>query len=380
MKNSDNSENNGQSEGQLFRKIEPWSEPVDGAILLNELTAAIRRYVVLEDGAAEAVALWVLHTHALGAFLISPRLAITSVVMRSGKTTLVDVLSRLTRSPVTTVNATAAAIFRLVHAIQPTLLIDEADTFLTRNSDLRGILNSGYRRNSAFAIRADATYSTWAPVAVAMIGRLPATLEDRSVVVRLKRRRPDEAIATFRFDQTEGLGQLARMAARWATDNLERLKDTNPAMPATLQNREADNWRPLLAIADVAGREWPVRVQEIAQLLTASNRVSEQSAGVMLLEDICLFFESQEKRRVSSNEIAVFLKGLEGRPWSEWKGGKAITQKAIANLLAPFDISTAEMRVGHQVLRGYHIEQFEDAFARYVSGRPAQSATPLHAT
>jgi putative DNA primase/helicase len=196
----------------------------------------------------------------------------------------------------------------------------------------------------------------------------------------LKRRRPDEAIATVRFDQTEGLGQLARMAARWATDNLERLKDTNPAMPATLQNREADNWRPLLAIADVAGREWPVRVQEIAQLLTASNRVSEQSAGVMLLEDICLFFESQEKRRVSSNEIAVFLKGLEGRPWSEWKGGKAITQKAIANLLAPFDISTAEMRVGHQVLRGYHIEQFEDAFARYVSGRPAQSATPLHAT
>ena len=99
----------------------------------------------------------------------------------------------------------------------------------------------------------------------------------------------------------------------------------------------------------------------------------------MLLEDISMFFKRQEKRRVSSKELAVFLKGLEGRPWSEWKGGKAITQKAISNLLAPFDISTVELRVGHQVLRGYQIEQFENAFARYVSGGPARSATPLHA-
>src|SRR5450759_2306063 len=136
MKNAGNSENSGQSEGQILGYLEPWSELVDGANLLNSLTAAIRQYVVLDDGAAEAVALWVLHTHALEAFLISPRLAITSVVMRCGKTTLVDVLSRLVRSPLTTVNATAAAIFRLVHAYQPTLLIDEADTFLTKNSDL----------------------------------------------------------------------------------------------------------------------------------------------------------------------------------------------------------------------------------------------------
>jgi Protein of unknown function (DUF3631) len=378
MKNADNLENGGQSAGQFLCNLEPWSESVDGAVLLNALTAAIRQYVVLDDGAAEAVALWALHTHALEAFLISPRLAITSVVMRCGKTTLVDVLSRLARSPITTVNATAAAIFRLVHAYQPTLLIDEADTFLTKNSDLRGILNSGYRRNSAFVIRADAIYSTWAPVAVAMIGRLPSTLEDRAVAVRLKRRRQDEVIAPFRFDQTEGLAQLARMAARWASDNLEKIKNTDPAMPGTLQNREADNWRPLLAIADVAGGEWPIRVRKIAQSLAASNRESEQSAGVMLLEDISLFFKSQEKCRVSSNELAVFLKGLEGRPWSEWKGGKAITQKAIANLLAPFDIAPVEMRVGHQVLRGYQMEQFEDAFARYVSGGPAQSATDLN--
>jgi putative DNA primase/helicase len=227
-------------------------------------------------------------------------------------------------------------------------------------------------------MRVDATYSTWAQAAVALIGQLPATLEDRSVVVHLKRRRPDEVIAPFRFDQTKGLERLARMAVRWTTDNLEKIKNTDPPMPTTLQNREADNWRPLLAIADVAGGAWPIRAREIAQSLNASNRKSEQSAGVMLLEDIALYFKSQEKRQVSSNALAMFLNSLEGRPWSEWKGGKAITQKAIANLLAPFEIAPVEKRVGHQVLRGYQIEQFEDAFARYVSKGPTQSATPLH--
>lgn len=146
-----------------------------------------------------------------------------------------DVLSQLVRRPIATVNATAAAIFRLVHAFQPTVLIDEADTFLTK-SDLRGILNSGYRQNQAFVMRADQIYSTWAPVALAMIGRLPATLEDRSVVVRLKRRRPDETIAKLRYEKVDELSQLASMAVRWACDNLERLKVADPEIPAALQN------------------------------------------------------------------------------------------------------------------------------------------------
>ncbi|HEY8441322.1 MAG TPA: hypothetical protein VIK79_07730, partial [Xanthobacteraceae bacterium] len=84
----------------------PWPEPMDGAMLLDEITAAVRRYVLLEQGAAEAIALWIVHTHCFDGFAISPRLAITSPVMRCGKTTLLEVLSCLVRRPMTTANAT----------------------------------------------------------------------------------------------------------------------------------------------------------------------------------------------------------------------------------------------------------------------------------
>jgi putative DNA primase/helicase len=354
----------------------PWLEPVDGAVLLDELTTTIRKYVVLEPGTPDATAVWILHTHAIDAFSISPRLGITSALQGSGKTTLLDVLSCLVRRPMVTVNTTAAAVFRLVDMMAPTLLIDEADTFLTNNHTLRGILNSGHRRNSANVFRAGQMFSTWASAAIAMNGRLPTTLEDRSIQIRLQRRRKDEVIAPFRLDQTKDLDRLSRMAARWAVDNLDRLTAADPDVPRVLENREADNWRPLLTIADVAGREWPKRARQIAESLSLSKRGTEQSHEVMLLEDIYAITR-RSAERLPSGELAVALAQLEGRPWGEWKGGKPITKKAIASLLAPFKITPVEMRIGQQVLRGYHLEQFEDAFARYVSVAIDQSATPL---
>jgi hypothetical protein len=358
---------------------DPVGEPVNGETLLNELTATLRRHVVMEDGAAEVAALWAMHTHALDAFSISPRLAITSPVMRCGKTTLLDVLSVLVPNPTATVNTTAAALFHLIDTMTqpPTLLIDEADTFISKNVDLRGILNSGYRRNTARVLRADVSYSTWAPAAIAMIGCLPSTLEDRSILVRLERRRADEVIVPFRHDQTPGLDRLAGMAARWAADNLERLKAADPKVPNVFENREADNWRPMLAIADIAGGEWPMRARQIAESLTVLNRGSEQSAGVMVLDDIFTIFTNRSAESLTSEQLVTALAQMETRPWSEWIGATPITKTALAGLLAPFRIAPIEMRIGPKVLRGYRIEQFDDAFARYVGAAAKQNATAL---
>ena len=237
---------------------EPWSEPVDGAELLDALSANIRRYVVMSDHAADTAALWAVHTHLLDCFGISPRLAITSPEKGCGKTTALDVVSRLVSRPLPTANASAAAIFRVVELQRPTLLIDEADTFLPENEELRGILNSGHRQGGS-VIRTvgedfePRSFSTYSACAIALIGRLPATLADRSVPIELRRRRPDEPIEPFRFDRTDHLDQLARKAARWALDNADRIRDADPVMPAGVFNRVADNWRPLLAIADAAG-------------------------------------------------------------------------------------------------------------------------------
>jgi hypothetical protein len=175
----------------------------------------------------------------------------------------------------------------------------------------------------------------------------------------MKRRRQDEKIVPLRLDRMEELTPLASMSARWTADNVDCLKDADPAVPNGLQNREADNWRPLLAIADLAGGHWPIRARKIAESLAASNRGREQSAGIMLLADILMFFNGCATRRMTSAELAVFLAGIDGHPWSDWKAGKPITAKAIANLLAPFNIAernegrpTGSARVPSRPVRG----------------------------
>ena len=107
---------NGQGQPLDLPTPEPWPNPVDGAALLSEMTAAVLRYAVIEVGSAETVALWVLHAHAFDAFQISPRLGITSPEKRCGKSTALDVVQHLSPRPLPTVNTTAAAIFRTIEA------------------------------------------------------------------------------------------------------------------------------------------------------------------------------------------------------------------------------------------------------------------------
>ena len=99
---------------------EAWPEPVNGAALVTELTAAIRKYVVLTESDALAVALWVLHSYCFDAFPCTPRLAITAPEKRCGKTTLLDVIALLVPKALATANISAAALFRTVEVARPT--------------------------------------------------------------------------------------------------------------------------------------------------------------------------------------------------------------------------------------------------------------------
>jgi len=152
----------------------------------------ILRYAVLPPGAEAALPLWALHTYALDAAEHSPRLCVTAPEKGCGKTLVLDLLDALSRRPLASANTTAAATFRLIEAHQPTLLIDEADTFLPDNADLRSVLNSGFWQAKAFVTRCvgddhkPMQFSTWCPVAIALIGRLPATLYDRSILVTMR--------------------------------------------------------------------------------------------------------------------------------------------------------------------------------------------------
>jgi hypothetical protein len=360
---------------------EPWDQAVDGAALLAEIAAEIARYMVMSDGAAETAALWVVHTHTIEAFGISPRLAITSPRPGCGKTTLLDILAHLVPRPLLMANVSAAAVFRTVEVAHPTLLADEADTWLVgKHADdaLRGILNSGHRRGSS-VIRVvgddfePRQFSTWGACAIAMIGKLPGTLADRSIPIALQRKRTDEVVASFRLDRTERLDVLARKAARWARDNLTRLKGMDPIMPASLSNRAADNWRPPLAIAAAAGGDWPRRAREIA----AATVDADQSRRAGLLADIHDIFAVGGEEHIASAELVERLVAMEGHEWAEYRNGKPITVNSLARLLARDGISPGTIWLGNgKSLKGYKREQFVDAWARYLPDPPNQTVRP----
>ena len=349
--------------------------------MLSEIVAAVTSHVVMAKASADAFALWAVHTYAVDAFPITPRLAIMSPEKQCGKTTLLDVLACLVRRPLPTANASMSGVFRAVEMVQPTLLLDEADRFVTnQNEELLGILNSGHRKGGSVlrTVGDDhepRMFSTFAPCAFALIGRLPDTLDDRSVTIELRRRTAGEAISPFRLDRTEHLHTLARKAARWAADNIENLRKADPDV-GDLFNRVADNWRPLLAIAELAGGAWPRWAHEAAA--SAAKRSSESSLGIELLADIQDIFARRKTDRLPSAALAAELALVEGRPWAEWgKTGKPISQNALARLLKKFKanddipIAPEKIRVGDQTPNGYHLTQFEDAFARYLSSTPS---------
>jgi putative DNA primase/helicase len=355
---------------------EPWPDQVDGPDLIHQIIKTLNLYMVMEEGCPEAVALWVLHAHAFTAFSHSPRLAITSPEKQCGKTTLLDILTGIVPRPLPTANTTPAAIFRSIESSHPTLLIDEADTFLNKSDDLRGILNSGHRKATAFVIRTVGNdhepriFITFTPTAIAMIGDLPDTLEDRSIVIRLRRRMPHEIIQSFRSDRIPELEEIRRKAFRWAQDHFDSLSKADPIMPEGIYNRNADNWAPLLAIAHEIGGEWPQKAPEIA-LKMIQQKNDDQSPSIMLLSDIRKVIHSQSVERIGSGKLLQELKKLDGRPWAGDERERELSPSRLASLLKPFGIFTRDMRVKDDKgqdrnLKGFLVSQFDLAWQQYL--------------
>ncbi|MBF0310176.1 MAG: DUF3631 domain-containing protein [Magnetococcales bacterium] len=354
----------------------PWPEPVDGGQLLADLARVLTRHVCMERGCPTAIALWVLHTHAFDAAQISPRLAVVSPEKRCGKSTLLTVLGGLVPKPLHLSNITAAAVFRAIEVAQPTLLIDEADTFVDGKDELRGILNCGHNRATATVLRVGGeelevrAFCTWAPLAIAAIGRLPDTLQDRSIVISMRRKLPTEQVERLRLDRLGHLHELARKAARWANDNLSRLKDADPVdIPDCLSDRGQDNWRTLLAIADAVGGGWPDCARRaIRELAGEPDEDEGGSIREMLLADIRAIWAETAVDVLTTESLLARLTGgqFADHPWATFDRGRAMSPRALANLLKPFGIRPSTNRVGGTLAKGYRRQAFLDAFKRYI--------------
>ena len=324
-----------------IRAVEPSPDPVDGAQLLEELATAIERHVKLPPGGAVVAALWVLHSHALEATFLSPILLITSPVYGCGKTSLLTVLRELVQRPLPTSNISPAALYRCIEEYQPTLLIDEADTFAKLSDELRNILNAGHTRAMAYVVRTTGdnhepkSFSTFGAKVLAAIGKMPPTVVSRSVQIKLKRLAVGESVERLRLDRLDHLKPLAQRAARWAIDHLDQLRAADPDIPPTLRLRHADNWRVLFAIADAAGGDWPRLARHAAELLDEPD--DDDTLGVVLLGDIRELFEQRGETHLNSQNIVDHLASLENRKWAELNNGKPLSKNRLAALLKPFE-------------------------------------------
>lgn len=366
-----------QGRALTFEDPLPWPTPVGGAEILGALKRALRRFVVLGEPALNSLALWVLHSYVFDVAWITPRLAITSPEKRCGKTLVLTLLRYLVSKPLMTANASPAAVFRCVESIRPTLLIDEADTFLRGKDELRGILNSGHQRDGCVlrTVGEDhepRAFSTFSPCAIAMIGQLPDTLADRAIAVPMVRKKPSESVERLRMDRLGPFEELRRQASRWASDSREELARADPEVPAELNDRAADNWRALLAIADAAGDDWPAQARQAALATTSAKGEDDLSARARLLEDLRAVFERRDTDKLFSRDLVAELVQMEDRPWPEWKAGKPLTVRQLARLLQPFNVKPRHLRICETTGRGYWLDDFRDVFERYLAS-PARN-------
>ncbi|HEX4246601.1 MAG TPA: DUF3631 domain-containing protein [Pseudonocardia sp.] len=346
---------------------------VDGAALLDSVRAALTRYVSLPGShTADAVTLWIAATHAQPAWAHAPRLVIRGPEKRCGKSRLLDMVEALCWDPFITVNSSTAAVYRSITNDPPTMLVDEADTIFgpkaDGNEDLRGLLNAGHQRNRP-AKRYDAATNrvesipTFAMAALAGIGAMPDTIEDRAVIVRMRRRAPGETVAPYRHRRDRpALRELAERLTTWLRADLATLERAEPPMP--VEDRAADTWEPLVIVADHAGAHWPDLARTATRVLTTQAQDNQDtSPRVRLLTDSRAAFADHD-----SIPTTVLLERLNSDPEAPWRdyGPHGLTARKLGVLLGEYEIRSGTIRFdGLGQAKGYRRIDFTDAWERY---------------
>lgn len=354
----------------------PAATAQNGSSLMFDLVDAVQRSVIVSQPNAFLIALWIVFTHVFESFSIAPLLAITSPEKRCGKTNMLTFLSRLCRAVFAASNMSDAAIYRCIAQEKPTLLMDEADTFLLKNKTMIGILNSGYKMKTGFVARTGKNdrivkMPTFCPKAIAMIGEMPETLKDRSIHIRLERKSPDEKVEAVSEQGPDELSLLYSRLTRWATDNSKALTRITPDALGLNNDRAEDNARPLLAIAHLMGGNWLERAQAAFEWHSdASDKTL--SHGEWLLTDTARAFAQRGSSQLLTADLLDFLHAQEEAPWLTFNHGRAMTARDLAGMFKQFGISSIQMRHGNgqeKVGRGYQREEFAQAFARYVKAK-----------
>lgn len=355
------------------------AQPESGAALLDDIETFLSRFVVYPSEAARvAHVLWIAHTWFMDQWDSTPRIAFLSPEPGSGKSRALEVTEPLVPRPVHAVNTTPAYLFRKVsdEAGAPTILYDEIDTVFgpkaKDNEDVRGMLNAGHRKGATAGRcvikgRNIGTEELPAYCAVALAGLddLPDTIMTRSIVVRMRRRAPGERVEPWRLriNGAEAQGLHRRLQA-WSNDFQHAV--TWPDMPAGIEDRNADVWEALLAVADLAGEDWPDRARCNAVTLVTASSDRGGSLGVILLRDLRGIFTRAGVDKLPTDQILDALHEIDESPWADIRG-KALDSRGLARRLAKYDVKPKLVRTSDGVSRGYTAEDLADPWSRYVT-------------
>jgi hypothetical protein len=345
---------------------------------LDAVHDLLGRFVAYPSEHAQvAHTLWIVHTHIMEAWESTPRIAFLSPEPGSGKTRALEISELLVPNPVEAVNVTPAYLFRKVgNEDRPTILYDEIDTVFgpkaKDNEEIRGLLNAGHRRGAVAGrcvVRGKTVETEEIPaycaVALAGLDDLPDTLMSRSVLIRMRRRAPHEQVQAYRrrVHSPEGFALRDRISA-WAAMVADDLTDAWPKMPAGIEDRNADVWEPLLAVADAAGGDWPERARVAAVALVADAREANlESMGVRLLADLRNIFGDRDA--MFTDDILGALHDIEESPWADIRG-KALDARGLSRRLRKYGARPKDVRIGPKASKGYTREALYDAWQRYL--------------
>lgn len=367
---SDTSSNLDAPKREFPENLEKWEQSVDMEIVADEMARRIKMYCVLTDHEVDAIVLWLISSYLINSFRIFPKLALISPEKRCGKTTSMEVIESMSKDGLLVSNMSPAAIYRITGLLQPTLLIDEADTFV-KNGDpqLVGLVNSSHNKRGATVIRCDGddysakAHSTWMPMVLASIGDLPPTIMDRSIVVSLRRKNQSERVERLPEDLFDLCCPLRRKIFRWCLDNQTALKNNSIEPPDMGNDRAGDNWLPLFSVAHEIGGAWIGRCDAAYKCLTETP---ELELPTQLLADIREVWVGRKEQRISSESLVNTLCKDSTKPWPACNNGKKLTPNFVANLLKPYGIKPNTHRFNDGTKRGYERHQFAEAFDRYL--------------
>jgi putative DNA primase/helicase len=360
-----------------FADVEPYPYPVVPGQLLDDISAAIRQFIILDIEQAHAAALWIAVCWFVDVIHCAPIGLINAPEKACGKTQLLTVLGKLVPRAAQASGISPSVLFRMIEAYRPTLLIDEVETVLTKeNEDLRGLVNAGHTRDSAYVWRSVAKgddfeprrFSVWGMKAIAGINadRLAETVTSRSIIINLRKKLPHEKVDRLRNAQYGLFENLKAKLARFADDYSVQVRDARPALPEALSDRSQDNWEPLLAIAGCAGGEWVDRATAAALKLSGAGEKTV-STGNELLADIQHVFECKRVDKISTVDLINALCADDESAWATYNRGKQITFRQVSKQLSAYEISSKNIRIGHETPKGFERTQFADAFKRYLS-------------